>query len=82
MSPFPGEVAKIGSGSSRALRTSANMRIVGCRLPVASPTPQSRRRLSSVLEEQVSPGADALRADEGQVKEEYEIHSRLLLGYS
>ena len=69
MSPFPSEVAKIGSGSSSALRSSANIRIVGCRLSVALPTLRSRRRLLLVLEEQVGPGADALGADEGQVKE-------------
>ena len=82
MSPFPGEVAKIGSGSSSALRSLANTRIVRCRLSVAPPTPRSRRRLLSVLEEQVGPGTDALGADEGQVNEEYGTHSRFFLGYS
>ena len=82
MSSFPDEVAKIGSESNSALRSSANTRIVGCRLLVASPTPRSRRKLLTVLEEQVGPGADALGVDEGQLNEEYGTHSCFFLGHS
>ena len=81
MSPFSNKVAKIGSGSSSALRSLANTRIIRY-LSVAPPTPRSRRRLLSVLEEQVGPGTDALGADKGQVNEEYGTHSRFFLGYS
>ena len=82
MSPFLSEVAEIGGGSSSVLRSSENMRVVGCRLAVASPSPRSRRILLSVLEEKVGPSADALGADEGHVNEEYGTHLRFFLGYS
>ena len=82
MSSLHDEVTKTGSGSRSALRSSAKTRIIGCRLPVASPTPRSRRMLLSVLEGQVGPGADALGADEGLLNEEYGTHSCFFLGHS
>ena len=45
-------------------------------------TPRSRRKLLTVLEEQVGPGADALGVDEGQLNEEYGTHSCFFLGHS